>query len=497
MIFFTGIVYVDSQDEGIYLTSAHSLINGYFTLNNYANYNSSHIANPAEAFKFRPMVFYPPFLFFTIFGITNLTAVLFSIICSLLLIVVIFELGKFLVNEKVGLLSAFLIVIFPLNIIYSTRLMPEAALSLFFALSVLFFLKAAKTSGKIIMSKDKLFYFLTGLSIGLGYLTKITIFLVIPIILLITITQKKFSRKYIFIVLGFLLILIPEGLYYYSVSGDFFLNLDISTSVYKHKYMYENVQHLDFNIFRLSYTDSAPLYYLPTMTGLITHKTNLNYLGLFYWFFIASIIFAFWKKMPNRNILLIWTAVLFLYLEFGNVGITFINGHINYMLISKHEHYLAILTAPLTIFLGFMLSRIKKPLFITIVTVLSLTSLILVNNNIEFLRSGVKAIENAADFLEPDKPIYTDYMAAGMLAFNYGFKKDHLIKLFPENQTIKDAYVITGGSRGMDISCKYIEELKPDYFANASKSWNIVKIIENPARKYSPDCQDITIYYVN
>lgn len=114
---------------------------------------------------------HPPlsFMFFAVpflFGFEHLVVIRFvSTVFSIALIILVFVIGRRVKGERVGLIAAFLVAINPLFLAYAHSTYMETILGFFITLSASLFLSA--------MDKERgLLYFLSGISLGLGLLTK-------------------------------------------------------------------------------------------------------------------------------------------------------------------------------------------------------------------------------------------------------------------------------------------------------------------------------------
>src|SRR3989338_5315326 len=105
---------------------------------------------------------------YRIFGINNFSSVLFVLLTSIGSIILIFYFGKLLFNEKIGLIAAFLMSFFPLDVAHATQLGSDTHSAFFMALGVYVFLCSEKTN----KMKYGSGYLLSGLLIGIGYLVR-------------------------------------------------------------------------------------------------------------------------------------------------------------------------------------------------------------------------------------------------------------------------------------------------------------------------------------
>jgi len=128
LYFFVGLNW--SDDIG-YVNDAYRILKNEFVFTKYPP-------------TLRPMMIYPLSFTFLVLGISNYTATLYPLLASLGSIILIFYLGKEFFDYETGLIAAFLLSFFPLNVIYSTWIMPDLIIAFFMGLSVYFFLKSNK-----------------------------------------------------------------------------------------------------------------------------------------------------------------------------------------------------------------------------------------------------------------------------------------------------------------------------------------------------------------
>ena len=505
LIFFMGFVNADAQDEGIYINYIHHILKGDFGFSSYRNLPSDYLADPSESFRFRSMLLYPVTLTFLILGVNDFTAVLYIMFTSLGSIIVIFYLGKLVFDERVGLMAAFLLSFFPLNVLFATRIMPDVPLAFFMSLTVYFFLRGetSKKKNRILkINENRFYYLLSGLALGLGYLVKPLAFALLPFLFMYMIYKRKFKPEYIFILLGFLMILIPEGVYYYNQSGNFLLNFIIARSQYLNKYAFEHPRSIDIvpKILRLWYVDGEPIYHSKVLLGLFHHRLNVNYFGYFYYFVIISILYLLIKKVKKSYFLILWLFLLFLYLEFGPVGIrTDDEAMINYLFIFKNARFATILTIPSLLILSYFISSVPKKVSIIIISILLISSIYYINKSRTFFVVGIQSIRDVSSFLksQPKKTIYTDYLAEGMLQYYFGFERDQYIKNIDYQNLgeIEDAFIVDGGSRGSDVCSTVVEDFHKKLLKNLPENWQIIKLIPNPIKIIYPEALDVTVYY--
>src|SRR3989344_7372920 len=128
LVFFSG---ADHSDSLLYYTYSDQAAKGEFKPE--LNHFSSRIG-----------IIYPQALVYRIFGVNEAASNILPLIFSISGIILTFHLGKLLFNEKTGLIAAFLLSFFPLDVIYSTRFLSDLPSAVFSALSVFIFLRAEK-----------------------------------------------------------------------------------------------------------------------------------------------------------------------------------------------------------------------------------------------------------------------------------------------------------------------------------------------------------------
>src|SRR3989338_6989554 len=150
LAFFSG---VDTSDSVYYAKSANDILNKQF---------------PSETTQLNARIglLIPVSISYSIFGVNDFSSALFPLLISIFGVIVIFYFGKFLFNEKVGLVAAFLLSFFPLDVLYSTRLLSDLPSAFFSGLSIFLFLKAEKIVRK---PYSYLFYALSGVALGISF----------------------------------------------------------------------------------------------------------------------------------------------------------------------------------------------------------------------------------------------------------------------------------------------------------------------------------------
>ena len=177
LIFFSGI---GASDDLAYTNYADSL-------------NKGEMQQDTLTLSTRLGLVYPVSVSYSMLGVNDFSSVIFVLLASVGNIVLIFYFGKLLFNEKVGLISAFLLSFFPLEVVYSTKLLSDLPSAFFMALGVYLFLYSEKKK------PNPALYFFSGISIGIGYLIRESA-LLIGLFFIVYILYKRRIKKFYFLV---------------------------------------------------------------------------------------------------------------------------------------------------------------------------------------------------------------------------------------------------------------------------------------------------------
>jgi len=493
LYFFVGIGY---NDDSYYLETAEKIYKGYgFHPSNYVQWD------------IRIGIIFPVVLMWKLFSINELSTSIFFILYSLGSIVVTYFIGTELFNKKVGLISAFLLSIFPLEIIYATQVGPDIPFQFTSALAILFLIKSQKSK-----NRKTLFLFLSGVFLGVSYLFKEMLPITILIMIFYIIWQNKLNKKkffyvfrkdaminYFLLLLGFLLIFFSQVFYFYVVTGQWFFGEKVREYAFTH----------DLN------SNSDLLWYPTAMFNI--RSTFFNWIhdkplfGFIYYFVVLAIVYLILKKELGKSLfLIVWLLLFFAFFEYGLQF--FCTKIMNYCLYSRHPRFLTVFSIPAMILLGRLLefdkSKIKRIISIIIIIFLTITSLFYSYQSWLFLRNSMNYIKLTVEYLEnlPLKIIYIpDGWSISKLKFFFKYNDTFVnnlkvydcltincnISYYDNGTYITDAYVVTWLNPYTYIN----QNSYPNFMKNPPENWLLINSIklENLGimNKYNPK-----IYYV-
>ena len=432
-------------------------------------------------------IIYITALSYSLFGVNDFSSVLFVLLTSIGNIILIFYFGKLLFNEKAGLMAAFLLSFFPLDVVYSTRLLTDIPSAFFMSLGVYFFLyseihknqrfsghrKSKGLSSETSKLKYGIGYLLSGLCIGIGYLIRESVVLIGLFFIIYVLYKKRIKKEYFLIALGFLIIFAIELLAFYLLTGD-----PLFRSTASQQYLLEaSIIHNYFN--RL---------YFPT--GLFHYPyiiLTTNIISYFYVFIFIAIGYCLIHRKKETYIMQLWFISLLLYLSFGSASLS------HYIPFRAVDRYLTIITIPGIILLSFFLTEkktfIKKVIMPAALIILLLTSILAIHGY-----EGRNSLENLKEikpYLEKlDKTIYIDTRSIKVLDYISEYKNTINLKAYPiDLMNIKDAYIVIN----RDIIKREKEANKntkfPEEVDNPPENWITIEEIGKD------DENKIIIYY--
>lgn len=500
MYFFVGLVGCEPQDDGVYITNAKLINEGLFDFN--SPYMKGDIVNPvyvrAVRYAFNLLVA----VSFTIFGVSNYSAALVTILASLGGIIIIFYIGRLLFNEKVGLIAAFLLSFFPLDVTLSTRVLPDIPMVFFMGLSVLFFLKADSIKSVGFFDRKALYFLLSGLSLGFSYLFKELGLVLIGFFILYFLYKRKIDFKFVFLIAGISLIVLAESLFFYVQTDDPLFRYHVTSKSFLFKEsieMDERIYTTSLGLLNIKYPYNYDfLFHLRSLLNLII--TDTNFFGLFYFFVFFSVFYMLKVRDKKLLILLFWIIPLYLYLEFGPVNVLYDEGHVNYSMVFKEadsERYLSTITLPALLILAFFLGNIRNRLSLIILLLIFITSLYFINMNTHHLTVYANDLKVAYNYTKdyPETRIYGDYLTVNMLDYYSQYDNEFLrfIDSVDGTDDIRNSFVIIGGSRSCEVVSSYIESLKPSFIKDIPEDWVVRLNITGPIDPFRRE--NMIIYY--
>ncbi len=443
LIFFSGMEISDSL--------------GYSRAANGINQGKGIDPNSTLTLSTRLGLIFPTALSYRLFGINDFSSVIFVLITSIASIILIFYFGRLLFNENVGLMAAFLLSFFPLDLSHATKLGSDLPSAFFMALGVYFFLHAENKAPL----KYGLSYLLSGILIGIGYLVRETALLIALFFIVYIIYKRKVKKEYFLVPLGVLIIFAIEAIIFFGLTGN-----PIYRTISSQKYNMEQVIGHDY-FGRLDFPTG--LFHYPWL-----FLTN-NLLVYFYAFVFIASVYALIKREKVAYSMLIWLIPLLLYLSFGSASLT------QYIPFRAVDRYTSIITAPAVILLAFFLSE-KKTIIKRWVMPIALVFLLLVSIGTIYMREDRHLLDSLRQLYpfvkEADKTVFIDGRSLNALDYISGYVNNENLEKYPDSlDKVKDSYVVINRHMIRSVKEANPDAKFPEEIKNPPKEWKIVKEI--------------------
>lgn len=450
LFFFSGVGTSDPLAYSVY--AYHLSINDYLS--------TMHQVNA------RIGVLIPVALLYRLFGVNDYTSTFFILAASLGSIILIFYFGRLLFNDKVGLLAAFLLSIFPLDVINSTKLLSDIPSAFFAGLSIFLFLKGEKING----SKTCIYYILSGLSMGIAVSIREMAALLLLFFIIYVIYSRKFKPSYSIIALSFFAVTALEMAFFHFFAGDALFRYHSLTG-----YLQDAIQ------FHQYYGRLKFLNYFAAWPFVIFGNIQIGY---FYAFISLAAVYWLLHRSRNTNYMLIWLLSFLFYITFGTASLS------RYAPFVAVSRYLAYVSIPgiliLSAFLNDNTKLIRKIMLPFAVIFLLFVSVGAVYTDDS--RQLLAGLKDTYSFIKLfDKPIYTDSRSIWALNYISGFNNElNLINLEddPQNiKNIKNAYVIINNDMinnliDVGYELKFVDEL-----GKIPPNWKLIKEIGTDKNK--------------
>lgn len=308
LVFFTGFVGSDDSD---YLDAAVKLAErGQWRGQDLASSRIGFVGAIAATMR--------------IFGSGEVATVSLPLAASLATHVLVYALGALYFGRGIALLAVALLAPYPLNVVFSTILVPETLLSCLMAGGLLAYEVGARSAG----SRRSLLALAAGVLLGLAYLVKEPGALLLAALMLSwladAIARRRLQPIWLAVVVGFVAVLTAEMLVGYLASGSAFARLHISA---------------DSTVLSAAISESErearPWGVYPRSMFF-----SIYAVGFFFYLVIAALVWSSVRGLRLPRLLLLWLAVLLGFLAFGSVSLT------SYAPLPKQPRYLEAVTVP-------------------------------------------------------------------------------------------------------------------------------------------------------
>ncbi len=347
-------------DDPTYLSLAYGAANGNFV-------------ESAYIFSVRLFMIFPIALFYKLFGVNLFTDSIWDILCFVGSVVASFYIGKEIYDEKVGILAAFLLSIFPLTAILAPTVSDNIPMMFMTTMTMLSILYAQRRSSRF-------WYFVAGIFLIASPLVTPEGFIVIPIAilyLLVELFRKKITinRTSMYLIYGILAIGIALMAFNYLNSGHPLITYTTNSNYFSAIGVMKNGQYvtigsanqnlsfypqwmLPYNILQIVSSNISRLNLNPVSIWDQIYVTNFNMVGFFFYALILAVLYLILRKEKRVYFVLFWFLAGFLYLEFGPMHFSLIP--FEYLLTHRLPRFLTLIAVPTVIIIAMALIRLAE-----------------------------------------------------------------------------------------------------------------------------------------
>ncbi len=249
-----------------------------------------------------------------LFGVSDFSFTLYSLISSLLTLVIVFLLGRRWLGEKGGYWAALLAAFFPMDIIFSTKIASDPPLTLLCSLSVLLFFSA---DDGVPRGRRALLSLLAGCVIGFAYLHKVTagyiciFFALIGIVDMIR--RRRIMARYAALALGFVLLFLVEMGFQHTVNQDAFYRWKVYNKQAASTELRTGL-HVDGREHGWQ-DDVKRLFWTFPMRSLVSLR-----LGFYYWFIFPAVGYCLLYRRKDLWAPLLWWFLVAVLLNLSTIG---------------------------------------------------------------------------------------------------------------------------------------------------------------------------------
>jgi hypothetical protein len=417
-----------------------------------------------------------------LFGPSEFSACLYPLACSVLTIFLAYLLAKDLFGWQVAVGAALILALFPLDIVYSTQLVPTVPLACALAASLLVFVKGDRlcfAEGRRSRLTGAALLFVSGIFLGAGWLVNEPAPLFAVVIALYPVLKKRVSACHLLFLAGALSVFLAECCVLKSLTGDLLWRLKI---------IHDSELSVD--------TRTELSHYAVTFYKLfdIQFAYEEGHFGLFWYLFVPGSVFLLAVRERRSFFLLAGVWLLLLYLQFGVMTVTA-------RPIAKAVRYLEMLLPFAAILTSLALAqfgetgRLKRKGWALLILLL-LSDLWFIPRAVEANRSFTRPLRLVADFFRQrpaDKPIYADKGAVDLLSVYLG-QRDYRPVDGSHFEAVQDAFVLINGSEDA-VNKRLTPFAQPETGQSPPPGWRLLRRINPPWQTRQGSFHPL-IYYV-
>ncbi len=511
LFYYTGPIFGNSQDEGLYYEyiASNVIYNIPITFAQYKNINFSnttnYLFNPTRVFHFYVGLLYPAIFLSKIFGFSAFIPIAYVILTAAFEGIFVFLIIEKIAGIRPAIIGEILYAFLPIDVFFSDHLQPLVPVAMLSAIAIYAFINAEE----IFKGRKKkpavglCLYAATGFVIGVAYLTNpigiaLLIFLLLTLLteLAVSNNKKRTFESLILMILGFVAAYSIMGTIFFMQAGNYFLFPMVDSAVYRYQLATQQVTYQPVGRFMtLVYTFGSIFAYVPALFDFpMFHLPYFRYFGIYGYVLIFTAAFALIQKARNRYALFFVAMFAFLFLEISAAPtLVWIKNNTLYLNIVPHPSYIPVLLGPpmiVIIALGFE-SILTSGKVRTKYLVLGVIIAMLVSANADLLRdtsysrASVFTLNSFLNFVKQHKnaTFYAHWLFAGDANILSGYK----YKIMPLYNCsyaylskLNATYIALGGTESMSITPSIMDSFYKCAYPNMTDRYALVYYVNNP-----------------
>jgi len=295
---------------------------------------------------------YPLILLRTLFGAHPNLFAGYHLFLSLVQIMAVYLLMRHFFNEEIGLASALLLTLMPMDIVYATYILPDSVIPPYMTISLLLFVYGQESRGAW---KKLLLYSLAGMVFGLAWYSRVYAAFILVVMAALLLYRKRVDLWTAAFPIGFAVIFFLVNAPIHKAAGSWFLDLKAASSAERN--------------FRRLFPIRTPWQYTTFFARELLEGNNFLPFSLLA---IAGAGAAAGIESRWRYFPLLWLAGLFFIPEAGTARLP------GWTPFHKLPRFMTMFTAPIAALGGVLIGRLssKRSLFFTALFILGAIVLI-------------------------------------------------------------------------------------------------------------------------
>ncbi|MDE1865488.1 MAG: glycosyltransferase family 39 protein [Candidatus Micrarchaeota archaeon] len=518
--YYSGPIFANTQDEGIYLTTfaQHIKFGNSISFSQYRGVNfSDHLNglfNPAQSFQFYVGLEYPIMFLMSVFGYSANLAIWYVMFTSLVEGILVFLIAEKLAGIRAGLISASIFAFMPVDVLFGTHVQPLVPMAMMITASVYAFILAEESKGR----RRYMLYLLAGLFAGFAYITNPLSLLLPAFLLLYTIfhlatMRKGFRRKTAEVCLmavGFVVAYSTIGIVYLYSAGNFLLYPMITRAEFTYIMLTQALgtycaPALLSHQVCAQYAVGLPTFYLRLLANqAVPSSQYLTYYGYSFFAFATAILTYIFAMRSDKKLTRVWffTAMFLFYLmavSFFPMSLKSEGARTVIFMADQQPYYSVLFVLPMVVVLGLVLDALirrgeSRPVVIAVACAVALvvigSNVLVLNHDVAVYRDSMYTMHAFIGFTaaHPSDTFYTEWIFSNNanLLSGYRYKINQLSCGSPlQVNSSATAYIATGGTISMDMDPGIMQGYDTCLQENLTNS-TVAYAVQNPFQPSSP-----------